>query len=56
MSENDDGSGEFTRVILRPHVAITDPTRVADAVTLHHRAHQLCFIARSVNFPVNTSR
>ena len=52
MSENDDGSGEFTRVILRPQVIITDPTRVADAVALHHRAHQLCFIARSVNFPV----
>ena len=52
MSENDDGSGEFTRVILRPQVIITDPTRVAGAVALHHRAHQLCFIARSVNFPV----
>jgi organic hydroperoxide reductase OsmC/OhrA len=52
MSENDDGSGEFTGVILRPHVVITDPARVADAVALHHRAHQLCFIARSVNFPV----
>jgi organic hydroperoxide reductase OsmC/OhrA len=39
-------------VILRPHVVITDPARIADAVALHHRAHQLCFIARSVNFPV----
>jgi organic hydroperoxide reductase OsmC/OhrA len=52
MSENDDGSGEFTRVVLRPHVVITDPARIANALALHHRAHQLCFIARSVNFQV----
>ena len=52
MSENDDSSGEFARVILRPHVIITDPARIADAIALHHRAHRLCFIARSVNFPV----
>jgi len=52
MSENEDGSGEFTSVILRPRAVITDPARLADAVALHTRAHQLCFIARSVNFPV----
>jgi organic hydroperoxide reductase OsmC/OhrA len=52
MSENADGSGEFTRVILRPRAVITDSTRIADAVALHSRAHRLCFIARSVNFPV----
>src|SRR5579872_5252136 len=52
MSENGDGSGEFTRVILRPRSAITDSARIADAISLHTLAHQLCFIARSVNFPV----
>jgi organic hydroperoxide reductase OsmC/OhrA len=52
MAENDDGSGEFTRVVLRPKVVITDASRVAEATALHHRAHELCFIARSVNFPV----
>jgi organic hydroperoxide reductase OsmC/OhrA len=52
MSENADGSGQFTRVILRPRTVITDSARVADAIVLHSRAHQLCFIARSVNFPV----
>jgi organic hydroperoxide reductase OsmC/OhrA len=52
MRENPDGSGEFTRVVLRPRMTITDPSRIADAIALHHRAHQLCFIARSVNFPV----
>jgi organic hydroperoxide reductase OsmC/OhrA len=52
MSEHADGSGEFTLVILRPRAVITDSARVADAMALHPRAHELCFIARSVNFPV----
>ncbi len=52
MAEHPDGSGEFTSVILRPRAVITDPTRIPDATSLHHRAHDLCFIARSVNFPV----
>ena len=52
MSENPDGSGEFAIVVLRPRAVITDSTRIADAMALHPRAHELCFIARSVNFPV----
>jgi len=52
MIEHPDGSGEFTRVILRPQITITDPARIADALALHHRAQELCFIARSVNFTV----
>jgi organic hydroperoxide reductase OsmC/OhrA len=51
-SEHADGSGEFTRVMLRPRAVITDPARIADAIALHARAHELCFIARSVNFAV----
>jgi organic hydroperoxide reductase OsmC/OhrA len=47
-----DGSGQFTSVFLRPSVTITDPGKAAAAAALHHRAHDLCFIARSVNFPV----
>ncbi|HEY3439733.1 MAG TPA: OsmC family protein [Paludibaculum sp.] len=52
MALNPDGSGQFTRVILRPHVTITDSARTPDLPALHHRAHELCFIARSVNFDV----
>jgi organic hydroperoxide reductase OsmC/OhrA len=52
MSEHPDGSGEFTMVILRPRAVITDSARIADAMALHPRAHEWCFIARSVNFPV----
>jgi organic hydroperoxide reductase OsmC/OhrA len=51
MEETPDGAGQFTRVVLRPKVTIAagDP---AKAKELHHDAHRVCFIARSVNFPV----
>lgn len=52
MVEHPDGAGEFIRVTLRPRMVITNPARIQDALALHHRAHELCFIARSVNFPV----
>jgi organic hydroperoxide reductase OsmC/OhrA len=53
MTEHEDGSGQFTSVTLRPNMTVTDPTRIAEAKELHKRAHELCFIARSVNFPVH---
>ena len=52
MSENEDGSGEFVRVVLRPKATIAAGDDRARALELHHEAHKLCFIARSVNFPV----
>ena len=52
MVENADGSGEFTEVILRPQMKILEPDRQDKAIALHRRAHSLCFIARSVKFPV----
>jgi organic hydroperoxide reductase OsmC/OhrA len=33
-------------------MAITDAARVQEALKMHHRAHELCFLARSMNFPV----
>jgi organic hydroperoxide reductase OsmC/OhrA len=52
MREHADGSGEFIRVTLRPHATVTDAARIPEIGALHDRAHRLCFIARSVNFPV----
>jgi organic hydroperoxide reductase OsmC/OhrA len=52
MAVNEDGSGQFTLVTLRPRVTITDRERTAEANAVHAKAHELCFIARSVNFPV----
>jgi organic hydroperoxide reductase OsmC/OhrA len=47
-----DGTGEMTVVVLHPVVEVADPAMVAPAVALHDRAEEVCFIARSVNFPV----
>jgi organic hydroperoxide reductase OsmC/OhrA len=52
MAEHADGSGEFTKVVLRPRVKIAEAERVADAVAIHGRAHAVCALARSMNFPV----
>ncbi|MEM7060396.1 MAG: OsmC family protein [Pseudomonadota bacterium] len=51
MEMNPDGSGQFTSATLRPAVEISagDPALLED---LHHRAHKMCFIARSLNFDV----
>jgi organic hydroperoxide reductase OsmC/OhrA len=53
MVEHPDGSGEFTRVVLRPRMAITDGSRAAEAAAIHERAHHVCALARSVNFHVD---
>ncbi|WP_339813818.1 OsmC family protein [uncultured Imperialibacter sp.] len=52
MVENPDGSGQFSEVVLRPAVTITDAARVDETQRLHHKANEMCFIARSVNFKV----
>ena len=55
MRVNTDGSGEFEEVVLHPRVQLADPGRANEADALHERAHALCFISRSVNFPVRCS-
>lgn len=52
MLEDADGGGHIERVMLRPHVTIADQARRDDAIAMHHTAHDLCFIARSVGFEV----
>ncbi|MGH9523489.1 MAG: OsmC family protein [Terriglobales bacterium] len=52
MEERPDGSGAFTRAFLRPRVTIAGGGDPEKARTLHHEAHEKCFIAKSVNFAV----
>jgi organic hydroperoxide reductase OsmC/OhrA len=44
--------GYFTKVTLRPRVTIAADSDAAKARELHHPAHEKCYIANSVNFPV----
>ncbi|MDP3195568.1 OsmC family protein [Tabrizicola sp.] len=47
------GAGRFVKATLRPHVGVKPGTDLAVARAIHHRIHEVCFIARSVNFPVD---
>lgn len=47
------GAGRFLGVTLRPHVRLQAGADLAVAEAIHHRIHEVCFIARSVNFPVS---
>jgi len=46
------GAGEFKKVVLRPRVTVAEGSDLEKARALHVKAHDVCFIARSVNFPV----
>jgi organic hydroperoxide reductase OsmC/OhrA len=50
--EMKDGHIRFTGVTLRPRVVIAPGSDLARARALHEKAHEECFIANSVNFPV----
>ena len=62
VSYEDDASGtmeikdrrlRFTEVTLRPKVTIAAARDIDKARALHADAHDVCFIANSVNFPVH---
>ena len=53
MRLNRDGSGQFESVTLHPRVTVADAGQAELAGSLHREANQVCFIARSVNFPVH---
>ena len=52
MTEEPGGAGQFKSVVLRPKVTVAKGADTEKAKALHHDAHAVCFIARSVNFPV----
>ncbi|PAU75491.1 OsmC family protein [Halomonas salipaludis] len=52
MALTSSGGGHFTQVTLRPRVTVSGDSDAQLAERLHERAHALCFIANSVNFPV----
>lgn len=53
MESHQDGSAEFTGATLKPKVTVKAGADMAKAHSLHGEANRLCFIARSVNFPVH---
>ncbi|SFT67727.1 OsmC family protein [Arthrobacter sp. ov118] len=52
MRTNRDGSGQFESVTLKPLVTLAEQATPDLLEELHAEANKVCFIARSVNFPV----
>lgn len=52
LSIDKQNGGRFTEVVLRPTVTVTAQSDVAKAQSLHEDAHHVCYIAKSMNFPV----
>ncbi len=52
MIEQANGSGSFKEVTLNPIFCVADESMIEKAIELHHKAHEICYIANSVNFDV----
>lgn len=53
MREDGRGGGAFVEVTLRPRVTVAEESMVDAARAAHAQAHEWCFIANSVSFPVH---
>jgi organic hydroperoxide reductase OsmC/OhrA len=52
MRESGSGAGAFVEVVLHPEVIVAEEAMRDAALAAHEQAHEWCFIANSVNFPV----
>jgi len=52
MVEDANAGGRFTKVVLVPSVTVRVTDDIDLALSLHHKAHAKCFIANSINFPI----
>jgi organic hydroperoxide reductase OsmC/OhrA len=52
LIEPENKPGHFNEVTLNPIVTVQENSMLEKAIELHKKAHELCFIANSVNFPV----
>jgi organic hydroperoxide reductase OsmC/OhrA len=48
----EDKTGRFESIVLKPQITVAAGNNIELALSLHHTAHELCYIANSLNFPV----
>lgn len=53
LGAGSNGKISMQAVTLRPRVTVARGSNLADAQAIHDKAHAYCFMANSVNFPVN---
>jgi len=46
------GAGRFLSATLRPRITVSAGTDLDVATAVHGKIHEVCYIARSVNFPI----
>jgi len=46
------GSGRFSSVVLRPSIGVSPESDKELAISLHAKAHEMCFLANSCNFDI----
>ncbi len=47
------GAGRFLKITLRPEITLKKGSDVKKAFEIHSKIHDVCFISRSLNFPVD---
>lgn len=47
------GAGRYVRATLRPTITVREGADLVRAAEIHHEIKTVCFIARSINFPVS---
>jgi organic hydroperoxide reductase OsmC/OhrA len=52
MIENEKDGGSFREIVLNPVCTVSDENMISKAISLHHKAHVICYIAGSVNFEI----
>ena len=52
MTVAPNGGGRFTRIVLRPEATVAGQADAATMAALHQAANERCFIAQSLNLPV----
>ena len=56
LAKNENGRMSLESVTLHPEILFSGDAPSAEQLAdLHHKSHELCFIANSVNFPVNVA-
>ncbi len=53
LEETEDGNGKFSSITLNPSITITEKSMVEQAIELHKKANEFCFVANSLNLKVN---
>ena len=53
LEETENGNGKFSSITLNPIITVTEESMVEQAIELHKKANEFCFVANSLNLKVD---